>query len=339
MELLGLDRNELAHFCVRLKQPRFRATQLARWIYVKGLRDFDSMTDIPTEMRERLITAATITRARIKRKIASPDGTSKFLLELADGEAIESVMLPYTDRLSVCVSTQVGCPGGCAFCATADCGFVRNLTPGEIVDQVLTLQEQAGRRVSHVVFMGMGEPLLNLDNTLKALNLLNNEVGIGMRKITVSTVGITPAIGKLKDMDLQITLAVSLHAALDDIRTRLMPLAAKFPLQELIEVCRDYANHTKRRITFEYLLLDGINDSPQDAQALSLLLQGMLCHVNLIPYNQVMGKAFRRPSNAAIARFRSELQRGGIEITQRLERGHAISAACGQLRRDKPKGR
>ena len=219
------------------------------------------------------------------------------------------------------------------FCATAECGFVRNLTAGEIVYEVLTLQEHGGRRITHVVYMGMGEPLLNFENVIKSLHLLNDEVEISMRRLTVSTVGIPPAIRKLRDMDLQITLAISLHAPDDKLRREIIPLSAKYPIQELISTCRDYADFTKRMITFEYLLLDGINDTPDHAVALSQLLRHTLCNVNLIPYNEVSGKIFRRPSQGTIRVFRSILEDAGIEVTQRMEKGHSIAGACGQLKR------
>ncbi|MCX8052217.1 MAG: 23S rRNA (adenine(2503)-C(2))-methyltransferase RlmN [Armatimonadetes bacterium] len=351
--VLGLATSELVTLCEELGYPAYRGKQLANWLYRKGAREIDSMSNLPRDLREKLKGVAALTRSRVLRESRSEDGTTKFLLELADGETIESVLLPYGDRVSVCVSTQVGCPAGCVFCATAECGFVRNLTAGEIVDQVLTLRQsipepeeknakqepqdpKTHKRVTHVVFMGMGEPLLNLQNVLKAVRILNEEVGISMRRMTISTVGITPAIRKLAELDLQLTLAISLHAPDDNLRRKLIPLSSKYPLEGLIAACRDYANRTKRRITFEYLLLAGVNDSPAQAATLARLIKGMLCHVNLIPYNRVIGKSFSRPSDFTIREFRSTLERFGIEVTQRLERGHAISAACGQLKRGTP---
>jgi 23S rRNA (adenine2503-C2)-methyltransferase len=210
---------------------------------------------------------------------------------------------------------------------------VRNLTAGEIVDEVLTLQQQSPRRVSHVVYMGMGEPLLNYDNVLKSIRLLNEEVGIAMRHITISTVGITPMIQKLAEEKLQLTLAVSLHAPNDSLRTQIIPLAAKYPLKGLMDACKRYSERTHRRITFEYLLIRGMNDSPAQAHDLAALLRGMLCNVNLIPFNAVEGLPFSRPSQAQVRTFRSILEKSGIDVTQRMERGHSVSAACGQLRR------
>jgi len=332
MELLGLTRTELSRYCEELGYPAFRGRQIADWLYKKGVRDLDAMTNLPAAMLERLKVEASIGRSDVLKQSRSADGTTKFLLRLVDGETIESVLLPYPDRTSVCVSSQVGCAVGCLFCATAECGLVRNLKAGEIVDQVLTLQERGGRRVTHVVFMGMGEPLANLSNVLKAIELLHDEVGISMRRLTISTVGITPAIKKLAEMNLQLTLAVSLHAPNDALRQTIIPMAARYPLSELLQACREYVDRTKRRITFEYLLLADINDSLEQARDVARLLKGMLCHVNLIPYNKVLGKKFERPSQQKLRMFKATLEQAGIEVTQRIERGHAISGACGQLR-------
>ncbi|MGB9620566.1 MAG: 23S rRNA (adenine(2503)-C(2))-methyltransferase RlmN, partial [Armatimonadota bacterium] len=334
-QLIGLSSPEIAALCRELGHLTYRGRQIARWLYRTRVRDFDSMTDIPRDLRHKLAECADLTRSRVLRESRSKDGTTKLLLSMADDEAIECVLLPYQDRVSVCVSTQVGCPAGCIFCATASGGFVRNLTAGEIVEQVLTLSDVLGPgdRVTHVVFMGMGEPLLNLQNVVKAVDLLHDGVGISMRRMTISTVGITPAIRKLSELDMQLTLAVSLHAPDQELRRKLIPISARYPLDELISACRDYANRTRRRVTFEYLLLSGVNDSPKHARALARLLRGMLCHVNLIPYNPVAGKSFSRPSGRAITVFRSILEDSGVAVTQRVERGHAVSAACGQLRR------
>ncbi|HPP75034.1 MAG TPA: 23S rRNA (adenine(2503)-C(2))-methyltransferase RlmN [Armatimonadota bacterium] len=332
MEVFGATRAELEELAVKLGEPKYRGGQLADWIYKKDADDFDEMTNLPLSFRQKLEKSALLTRSKIVKRSTSRDGTAKFLLELADGQQIESVLLPYEDRVTVCVSTQVGCAAGCQFCATAIGGFIRNLTPGEIIDQVLTLQREAGRRVTNVVYMGMGEPLLNYDAVLASIRLLNSEVGISMRKITVSTVGIVPRIKKLQSEDLQLTLAISLHAPDDDLRRRLIPLAERYPLNELMSACREYAKATSRRVTYEYLLLAGVNDSPVHARKLTELLKGMLANVNLIPYNEVCGKHYRRPKSAAVNAFREVLEQAGIEVTQRLERGHAVSAACGQLR-------
>ncbi len=332
MEVFGANKDQLRALAASLGQPEFRASQLADWLYKKSAHSFDEMTNLPSVLREQLARDCTITRAAVVREARSRDGSVKYLLRLADGQHVESVFLPYPDRVSVCVSSQMGCSAGCTFCATAQGGLVRNLTPGEIVDQVLALQERTGMRVSHVVFMGMGEPLMNLPGVINAVDLLHDEVGISMRRMTVSTVGITPAIRKLASLRMQLTLAVSLHAPDDALRRQLIPISSRFPLHELLAACRDYADATKRRITFEYILLAGVNDSPAHASALSRLLKGMLCHVNLIPYNEVSGTGYARPNNRAIHAFRAVLERAGVEVTQRAERGHTASAACGQLR-------
>jgi 23S rRNA (adenine2503-C2)-methyltransferase len=243
---------------------------------------------------------------------------------------VETVGIPYADRFSCCLSTQVGCPVGCVFCATGLGGFTRNLTAGEIVDQVLAVQEASGNRVNHAVFMGMGEPLLNYEATVKAMRLLNGEMGIAMRHLTVSTVGFVPGIRRLAQEKLQATLAVSLHAPTDELRWRLIP-GMKFSLAEIVDACREYLRLTGRRVTFEYCLLEGINDGVEAAGELARLLRGMNCHVNLIPYNPVTGLAYRTRSRKGVRAFREVLEGAGIQVTQRLQRGADIDAACGQL--------
>jgi 23S rRNA (adenine2503-C2)-methyltransferase len=331
--LLGMTRKELQSLVESLGQSGFRGRQIADWLYKRNVASIDEMTDLPAAFRAQVAQGAVLYRDTILDQIKSPDGTTKFLLELEDQQRIESVLLPYEERVSVCVSTQVGCAMACEFCATGIGGFIRDLTAGEIVDEVLTLQRESARRISHVVYMGMGEPLLNYDNVVKSLHLLNDEVGIGMRHITVSTVGITSRIQKLAHDKLQITLAVSLHAPNDEVRTRIMPIAARYPLKGLIEACREYAEETRRRITFEYLLIRDVNDAPAQARELVVLLKGLLCNVNLIPYNAVEGVALQRPTKGRVQGFRAILESAGIAVTQRLERGHSIAAACGQLRR------
>lgn len=331
--LLGMDTAELMQFVRSMGQPDFRGRQIAAWLYKQNAACIADMSDLPAAFRASLDESAILCRAKIVASDRSPDGTTKFLMELEDGQRIESVLLPYEDRVSACVSTQVGCPVGCLFCATGMGGFARNLTAGEIIDEVLTLQRESGRRISHVVYMGMGEPLLNYDHVLKSIRLLNDEVGIAMRHITVSTVGITPRIKQLAREKLQITLAVSLHAPNDALRRRIIPMASRYPLKELIAACREYAESTHRRVTFEYLLVRDMNDALPLASELADLLRGLLCNVNLIPYNAVEGLELNRPSQAHVRAFREALEQGGITVTQRMERGHSVSAACGQLRR------
>ena len=336
--LLGMSTSELEELAVSLGQPRFRGKQIATQLYKRNVKTISEMSDLPASLRAQLEEAAVLCRSRIVTAARSPDGTTKFLLGLEDGMTIEAVLLPYDDRVSVCISTQVGCAAGCMFCATAIGGLARNLTAGEIVDEVLTLDRESPRRISHVVYMGMGEPLLNFDEVIKSIRLLNNEVGIAMRHITVSTVGITPRIEKLAEERLQITLAISLHAPNDELRRRIMPIAERYPLNGLIQACRMYTRSTHRRITFEYLLIQGLNDSPALAHELAERLRGLLCNVNLIPYNAIEGLALNRPSRARVQAFRSVLEDAGITVTQRVERGHAVSAACGQLRRRNIRG-
>lgn len=333
VHLLGLTSRELAELAVSMGEREFRGRQIARWLYKRNASTIPEMTDLPSNFRARLENESILYRAKTLAEDKSEDGTAKYLLELEDGLTTESVLLPYEDRVSVCISSQVGCAAGCVFCATALCGFSRNLSTGEIVDQVLTLQAQTSRRISHVVYMGMGEPLLNYDKVIKSMRILNDEMGISMRHITLSTIGITPRIRRLAGEKLQITLAVSLHAPNDELRRTIMPLTARYPLKGLVAACREYADHTHRRITFEYLLIRRLNDSPSHADQLARLLRGMLCNVNLIPYNMVEELGFRRPSPAQVKMFRSILEGAGVTVTQRVERGHSISAACGQLRR------
>jgi 23S rRNA (adenine2503-C2)-methyltransferase len=332
MEVFGATTAELERLAEELGELSYRGRQIAEWLYKKDAVSFADMTNLSAKLRERLESSSSLTRSKVVARHPSADGTTKYLLELSDGQRIESVLLPYEDRLTVCVSTQVGCAAGCEFCATAIGGFVRNLRVGEIVDQVLTLQREAGRRVSNIVFMGMGEPLLNYDAVIAAIRLINSEIGVAMRKITISTVGITPRIRRLQEENLQLTLAVSLHASDDDLRRRIIPLAERYPLTELIAACKTYADVTGRRVTYEYLLLGGVNDSPAHAEKLANLLKGSLSNVNLIPYNEVCGKMYKRPASDVVNKFREVLELAGIEVTQRLERGHSIAGACGQLR-------
>jgi len=332
--LLGLAREELEAFVASLQESAYRGRQIADWLYRHAATTFEEMSNLPKALRERLADRAVIGSSEIVYSQSSRDGTVKFLLELADGERIEAVFLPYPERTSVCISTQAGCPMACDFCATGKSGYRRNLTAGEIVDQVLAAQRFSGQRIDHVVFMGMGEPLLNYGNLLKAIHLLHEEAGIAIRHITVSTVGVVPCIRQLARERLQITLAISLHAPDDAIRERLMPTARKYPIAQLIQAACEYTYLTKRRITFEYTLLRDINDRPEHARQLGRLLRGLLCSVNLIPFNPIgPGSRYCRPEGKRIARFRQELEAFGVTVTQRVERGRDIDAACGQLRR------
>ena len=324
--------------------PAYRGAQVAEWLYRRIMSelgggfqaDFDTMTDLPKEARVVLaekFSGSPLTL--VQKQEDSRDGTVKALARLNNGDhAIECVLLPDDKRVSVCLSTQAGCPMACAFCATGTQGLTRNLTAGEIVSQFLLLQSLSVRRISHIVLMGMGEPLLNYDAVLKAIRIINAECGVAMRHITLSTVGIVPNIDKLADENLQLTLAVSLHAPNDTLRTRLVPVNKTYPLERLMASCRRYAEQTHRRLTFEYVLLSGVNDEPEHARELAQLLKGMgmSSAVNIIPYNPTsVTEQFGRPDSSRIFMFRHILEDEGIVITQRKERGRQIAAACGQL--------
>lgn len=342
-DLRGLLLPELEDLAVRLGEPRYRGRQLARWLYVHGSDQVDAMSDLPAGFRERLRREARIAGARLCRVQDAPDGSAtKFLVELDDGQAVECVLMRFDDgRRTACLSTQVGCAMGCAFCATGLSGFARNLRAGEIIAQFLLIRAHSDRRVSHVVFMGMGEPLANYDATLRAVRILSapSGCGIGMRHITVSTVGLVPQIRRLARERLQITLAVSLHAPTDPLRSQLVPVNHRYPIADLVAACREYAEETGRRVTFEYVLIDGLNDAPSHAEALAHLLQGVRCHVNVIPLNPVPGGAFRRPPVDRVRDFARMLRSRGVPVTVRIERGTEIQAACGQLRLAEGAGR
>ncbi len=335
--LIGLTTNEIeTALTERLDLPAYRGRQVAAALYKQNARDFDALTTLSKELRGRLSEQFMVGACRVRSASAAPDGTVKYLLSLNDDEVIESVFLPYSGRTSVCISSQVGCPLACSFCATGTEGLARNLTAAEIVDQVVLMQAQhPNNRITHVVFMGMGEPLLNYPAVLKAIQILNEEVGIAMRHITVSTVGVVPNMLKLADEDLQITLAVSLHAPNDALRSELVPLNDKYPLARLMETCRAYTDKTRRRITFEYVLMAGVNDGEQEAHQLGQLLKRQpLCSANTIPYNSTdVASRYQRPTPEAARRFREIVASYGVTITQRQERGHRIAAACGQLKR------
>ena len=325
--------SELEDIVVSLSEPKFRAKQLHSWIYTKYAADFDSMTDISKKFRENLKENAVITDIKIKQRQISADKTIKYLLEFADGNMAECVLMRFDNRpnLTACVSSQIGCPVGCVFCATGKSGFVRNLTSREIVEQVMIMQRDTGLRISNVVFMGQGEPLLNLDNVLGAIDLINNEVGIGIRRITVSTSGIVPGIKKLKNIDFQATLALSLHAPNHEIREKIMPIEKKYNINDVIDALKDLVNKTGRRATIEYTIIKGVNDSLEQAKEILQLLKGLHCNINIIPYNNACNATFDKPSEEHINKFKFILERSSYKVTVRLERGSDIDAACGQL--------
>lgn len=369
VDLKGMTLDEIEAFAERLGEPRYRGRQLAHWIYQRGAASFSEMTDLPAALRARLTADAALTSlSEVTTQTADGGDTRKYLLRLADGATIETVFMLYQDgRRSICISTQVGCGMGCTFCATGLAGLTRNLSLAEIIDQVLLVQRLTGERVTNVVFMGMGEPLANYEAVLRAVRLLNAPygLGIGMRHLTVSTVGLVPQIRALAAERLQLTLAVSLHAPTDELRSRLVPVNRKWPVAELLDAAGEYVRQTGRRISFEYVLIEGVNDTPELAAILGDLLRaraggmvaedapasaipvgesqsepqeglsGYAFHVNLIPWNPVYGLQYQRPGRKRVASFVRELRARGIPATVRVERGVEIDAACGQLQRTK----
>jgi 23S rRNA (adenine2503-C2)-methyltransferase len=331
LPLLGQSLTDLTHWVQSQGQPAYRGKQLHQWLYEKGARSLLEISVFPKQWREQLQDYP-LGRSVIEHCSTATDKTRKYLLRLADGLIIETVGIPSSKRLTVCVSSQVGCGMDCTFCATGKGGFLRNLQPHEIVDQVLTVQTDFQERVSHVVFMGMGEPLLNLPAVLQALHCLNQDVGIGARSLTVSTVGLAQKIRQLAQHQLQITLAVSLHAADQTLREELIPSAKHYPLKTLLADCRDYVKITGRRITFEYILLADVNDLPEQAIALAELIKGFQIHVNLIPYNPISEADYQRPTPERIQAFTDILEERHVAVSVRYSRGLQADAACGQLR-------
>lgn len=320
---------------VQMGEPRFRAQQLHSWIYVHCARDFDSMTNLSKAFRQKLAETYRVGQLSIADKQVSTDGTCKYLFRLVDDHVVESVLMYFEERgvYSVCLSTQVGCAVNCDFCATGKLGFKRQLTTSEIVEQLLYVIHDSKAEVRNIVFMGQGEPLLNYDHTIEAIELINRSAEIGMRHITLSTSGIVPGIERLAEEDLQLTLAVSLHAPDNETRNKIMPINRKYPLEVLMPVLRDYFKRTHRRITIEYVMLADINDSEAHAYELISLLKGLNCNVNLIPYNPIGAEyGYKRPSRERIGRFRDIVfDKGNVKTTVRVERGVDIAAACGQL--------
>ena len=333
-DLLSMFPEELSALCVELGQPKYRGKQIFEGLY-KGVRDINEFSSLPKSFREKLIESAFIPTAKIKRKLVSSiDGTVKYLYELHDGETVESVFMRYHHGNTMCISTQVGCRMGCAFCASTKAGLVRSLAPSEMLLQILEAERDLGERVSNIVLMGMGEPLDNYDNVMKFLRLVNHESGlnIGLRHISLSTCGLVDKIDRLADEGLPVTLSISLHAPNDEIRRQTMPIANKWSINELLGACRRYINKTGRRISFEYALIDGVNDSKEHAHELGRLLSGMLCHVNLIPVNPIKEKNFKRSEKNAIKVFTETVETYKINATVRRRLGSDINASCGQLR-------
>ena len=326
---------ELKKELENMGEKPFRAEQIFKWIFQEKVKSFDEMTNISLELREKLKQNYTICNFEILRKQESKDGTIKYLFDVLDGNAIETVLMSYHHGYSICVSSQIGCKMGCKFCASTGINFVRSLTSGEIVEQILAVEQDTGVRISNVVFMGIGEPLDNYDNVVNAIKIINNQKGIniGARHISISTSGLVPKIYKLAEENIQCTLSISLHATTNEKRSSMMPVNNIYPIEELLQACRDYIDKTNRRISFEYALAKDNNDNLEDAKKLVKLLKGMICHVNLIPINKIENGAYSKSSNENIMKFRDYLNDHGIVATIRRELGSDIEAACGQLRR------
>lgn len=332
--ILNYTMDELTKWMKDNGEGTFRAKQVLEWIYKKNQWEFSNMTNLSKGLIEKLQKDFCIEIPEVVDVLESKkDGTRKLLLALKDNNLIESVLMKYKHGNSICVSTQVGCRMGCKFCASTLEGMVRNLTSGEILSQIMIGQKILGERISNIVLMGSGEPFDNYDNVMKFIELVNSEYGIniGQRHITISTCGIVPKIYEMADKEMQINLAISLHAFSDEKRKEIMPVANKYSIKEILDACQYFINKTKRRITFEYSLVKGVNDSKEDAKSLSLLLKGMLCHVNLIPVNEIKENSFKKSTR--VDEFSKILKNYGIEVTVRREMGTDISAACGQLRR------
>ena len=326
---------ELSDLLKSMGEPKFRALQLFKWLQ-SGVNSFDEMTNIPKSTREKLENTCYIASVKIVRKFESKlDETVKYVYELYDGEYIESVLMKYEHGYTVCVSTQVGCRMGCSFCASGINGLTRNLTASEILAQITEAQRDNGIRVSNVVMMGMGEPLDNFENSARFLELVSDENGlnIGLRHISLSTSGVVTGIEKLTKLDMPITLSISLHAPNDKIRSEMMPVNRKWNIDSLLNACKEYQKVTTRRISFEYALIDGLNDTAECAEELGRRLKGIMCHINLIPANPVKENSYKPPNRKNILRFKSLLEAKGLNVTVRRTLGADINASCGQLRK------
>ena len=341
-DLKSLLLSELQEQLCNLGEPSYRAGQILDWLYKKRVDTIDKMTNLPRSLRSRLAEKFTLGRIEIVRVLGARDTTRKFLFRLTDENLIESVLIPASpalyggraDRRTICVSTQVGCAYGCKFCASGLEGFSRNLGANEIVDQLIAVERATGEKIDNIVFMGMGEPLANLENVLRAIRIINAEwgLGIGARHITISTSGLAPQIRKLAEEPLQIRLAISLHGATDEVRNRIMPINRRYNIETLLSACDYYNAHKKQRLTFEYILIADVNDSDEQARLLSRHARRLSAKVNLIPYNNVSGLTWARPSEKRQEKFLSILRAQGNPATLRREKGHDIDAACGQLR-------
>ena len=346
MNLLGHTRTQLEELFVSLGEKPYRGKQLYKWLYNNRQYDFQLMSDLTKELRSQLDTGFELRQLDLRHEVKSVDGTEKYLFALDDGHPIETVLIPTKTRATVCVSTQAGCKFGCRFCASGVGGFKRNLTTSEILAQILTVQSQLPltinhlSKITHIVFMGTGEPLDNYENVLKAVRIINLKqgLGIGARRITVSTCGVIPGIERFSREGLQVELAISLHGFDNASRNALMPVNRKYPFDKLMQACREYTKKTKRQITFEYILIKDLTSHAQAAQKLARSLKGVICKMNLIPYNPVQEFDYEAPSRKEINAFKESLIRRGVHVTLRSARGQDVSAACGQLRYQTLKG-
>ncbi len=342
MDLLSLNQDELGDELEKLGEPRYRAAQLIAWVYERRVTSFDAMSNLPVALRTKLAANFSLRPLKTARETGSKDTTRKFLFQLQDEQLIETVLIPASpalygeraDRRTICISSQVGCAYGCKFCASGIDGWKRNLTAGEIVAQFLAVEEISGEKINNIVFMGMGEPFANYDNLMKAITIINAPwgIGLGSRHITVSTSGLVPRIRDFSDQPLQLRLAISLHGATDAVRGQIMPVNRKYPLAELIEACTYYTSKKKQYLTFEYILIKDVNDSPEQARELAKYARDLQAKVNLIPYNTVVDLNWERPDEDVQESFLKIVKARGVSATLRREKGHDIAAACGQLR-------
>lgn len=337
IDLRSLSYEEVENLILSISEAKYRAGQIFEWIHKKQADNFDDMKNIPSKLKDKLLSSGyeifSVTKVRMQE--SKEDGTRKYLFELHDGEYVESVFMRYSHGNSVCVSSQVGCRMGCSFCASTLDGLVRNLSAGEILGQIYAIMKDTGERVSNVVIMGSGEPFDNYDNVLSFMRLLNSEKGINIsgRNVTVSTCGLVEKIRQFADEEMSATLAISLHASNDEKRRQIMPIANRYSIDEIIAACKYFFDKTGRRLTFEYSLIAGVNDSETEAKELSSLLKGLNCHVNLIPVNPVKETGYKSPSREAALSFKNKLEKNHINVTIRREMGRDIDGACGQLRR------
>ena len=335
-DIRSLTQEEMKVFVTEIGEKPFRGKQIYQWLHEKQVTSFDEMTNLSAKLRERLKETSTLTVLKeVTVQTSALDGTKKYLFELEDGNMVESVLMRYHHGNSVCISSQAGCRMGCKFCASTLDGLVRGLTPAEMLEQIYRIGADIGERISNVVVMGTGEPLDNYENLLKFIHILTEEGGlhISQRNLTVSTCGIVPRIRQLADEKLQITLALSLHASTQEKREQIMPVAKAYDLTQVLDACKYYFKQTGRRISFEYSLIEGVNDSAEDVRNLASLLRGMNCHVNLIPVNPIKERDFSQPDTKAVREFQNKLEKCGINVTIRREMGRDIDGACGQLRK------